>query len=439
MENDTMKYAEDLSKLIRCPTVSASGHEYFAAFHKTLKEIFPLAHEKLEIVNTHGDSLLFKWKGKSDQRPLVLMGHQDVVPAGNAADWTHPPFGGEIADGKVWGRGAMDCKNTVYVSLRAIEELLSEGFVPEQDIYFSSSDSEEISGPGAEANKNYLKEHGVKPAVAVDEGGVILDRVFPGIKRPFAVIGIYEKGYGDVRFVARGEGGHSSTPPLNTPVERLARFITDVHSHRYFRYRISKEAEEMFKAFAPYMRQPLKLILSHLWLFKPLVKALLPKISGFGRALLSTTIVFTMTSASTAPNVIPREATAVANIRFSKHQPKAETLALLSKLASKYGIETEILEARDVSSVVDTRGEGYQYMTDCIKKCFPNVGVAPYIMLGGTDCRYFQDVCECGLRFTPVRLSQSQMASMHAADENIDAAALAEGVRFFKYYITNYR
>ncbi|MDR3217120.1 MAG: M20/M25/M40 family metallo-hydrolase [Clostridiaceae bacterium] len=438
MENKSTKYAEDLSKLIQCPTVSASGHEYFVKFHEALQEVFPLIHENAEIVNVSSDALLFKWKGKSDKKPLVLMGHQDVVPAVDK-DWTHPPFGGEIADGKVWGRGAMDCKNTVYISLRAIEELMSEGFVPEYDTYFSSSDSEEISGPGAPSIRDYLKNQGVKPAIVVDEGGVILDKVFPGVKRPFAVIGIYEKGYGNIKFTARGDGGHSSTPPKNTPVERLARFITDVHSHRYLRNHISDEVTAMFKAFAPQLKQPLKIVLSHTTLFKPLIKFLLPKLSSFGRALLTTTLVFTMTTASTAPNVIPREASAVANVRFSKHQPKEETIALLTKLAAKYGIETEVLEARDASSVTDIESEGFKYMSDCIKKCFPDVGVAPYVMMGGTDCHFFQDICDCGLRFTPVRLSQAQMSSMHAADENIDVDTLVDGVNFFKYFIANYR
>lgn len=140
-------YVDSFAKLIQCPTVTNSGHEYFDAFHKVLDEEFPHVTATCKKIEVGGDVLLYKWSGKSSSRPLVLMAHQDVVPA-VGGDWKYPPFNATVVDGKVYGRGAMDCKNTLFSTIQAVEELIEQGFVPEQDVYLSYSDNEETSGPG---------------------------------------------------------------------------------------------------------------------------------------------------------------------------------------------------------------------------------------------------------------------------------------------------
>ena len=120
--------------MVRVETVSVPGEnqrEKFLSFHRELESLFPLVHQKLEKTEIDGN-LLFFWKGKSSEKPLVLMSHQDVVPAGG--EWKYPPFSGTIADGKVWGRGTADTKCSLLAFLQAVEELLAEGYTPDCDV-----------------------------------------------------------------------------------------------------------------------------------------------------------------------------------------------------------------------------------------------------------------------------------------------------------------
>ena len=122
-----MAYAEKLAAMIRCDTTSYANvydPERFERFHAQLAQLFPLVHEKLERTVIDGN-LLFCWKGKAHDRPIVLMSHQDVVPA--EGTWSHAPFSGDIADGKVWGRGASDTKASLMAFFQAVEELLAAG------------------------------------------------------------------------------------------------------------------------------------------------------------------------------------------------------------------------------------------------------------------------------------------------------------------------
>ncbi|MCQ2603289.1 MAG: M20/M25/M40 family metallo-hydrolase, partial [Clostridia bacterium] len=252
MAKTDIEYAESFAKLIKCPTITESGAEYFEKFQEVLKQEFPLVFEKAEHFYPgveQGDkesrAMIFHIKGKKNDRPIVLMAHQDVVPVDG--EWKYAPFSGEIADGKVWGRGAMDCKNTLFITISAVEELLEEGFVPEQDVYLTYSDNEETSGPGADYFVNYFKANDIHPAIAVDEGGAIMYEAFPGMDKPFAMVGVIEKGYCDLKFVARSKGGHSSSPPKNTPFARLAAFMDYCENNKVFDRKLTAPAVAMLK------------------------------------------------------------------------------------------------------------------------------------------------------------------------------------------------
>ncbi|MDR3345053.1 MAG: M20/M25/M40 family metallo-hydrolase [Oscillospiraceae bacterium] len=442
------QYAAELAKLIQVPTIAAelpgllqlpieTGPEYFERFRAVLAELFPLVHKTLTLVRVKNDALLFRWKGKQAQKPIVLLGHQDVVPA-DENGWDFPPFEGTIADGKIYGRGAMDCKDTLYIALRAAEELLAEGFVPEQDIYIGSSDNEEVAGSGAPAIRDYLLEHDVHPAIVLDEGGLVMERLFSAIKQPVAVIGIVEKGFGVVKFTAKSRGGHTTAPPKNTPIERLSRFVVDVHSHNYFKAHVSPELLLTGKGLAAGLKQPLRFVFNHLRLFSPVIARVLPKMHPMGGGMLKTNITFTMSGGSIIPNMIPNEAYVVANLRYSKHQTHADCMKLFERLIKKYDLELEVIAAQDATAAVDINSEGYRYLTKCIREQFPNAVIAPYTIIGGTDGRHFQEISPCSLRFTPVTLTGEQLATMHGDNENLNISALAEGVAFFKHFIKNY-
>lgn len=215
-------YGKKLSKMVQYETVSVMGQiqrEKFLGFHKVLEELFPLVHKHLEKTELDG-SLLFKWTGRQHDKPIVLMAHQDVVAA--EGTWMHEPFSGDIADGKVWGRGSADTKCSVMAFFQAVEELLAEGYVPPQDVYLCSSCTEEIAGNGAPETVAELERRGVRPFLVCDEGGAIVQEPLAGFPGNYAMIGVLEKGSGNVKIIARSNGGHSSTPPRNSPIARLA-------------------------------------------------------------------------------------------------------------------------------------------------------------------------------------------------------------------------
>lgn len=433
--------AEKLGAMVRVPTVSKNEEEdltEFYKFHAELERLFPNLHAKLEKTELQG-TLIYRWAGKdSSAKPILLMGHQDVVPASDES-WRVPCYSGEVIDGDLYGRGSMDCKSTMYVELQAVEELVCEGFVPPCDVYLEFSINEESGGKGAANAMNWFKDKGIEFAIVIDEGGAVIEKAVAGMDRPYAVVGITEKGYMDVKITARAKGGHSSTPPRNTPTARLFAFANKIEKKRPFKKKLLPEAREMFRKMAPSFNFPMRLILGNIWLFKPLLIALMPMVSPFGEAVLATTCCFTMMKGSDAPNVIPKEPYLVANLRPAVHQGCEESLAVLKKYAKKYDLEFEVLLSRDASPISNIRSKDYAYLIECIEKNFPDCGTAPYIIMGGTDCRHFHAVTENAIRFCPVRMTNEQSASCHAIDENVTLSALAEGVRFFKQYISDYR
>lgn len=432
--------ADKLGAMVRVPTVSKNEDEdlsEFYKFHRVLEELFPNVHNAFEKTVLNG-TLLYRWKGKDpNKKPILFMGHQDVVPA-NDHGWKCPAYSGEVIEGALYGRGAMDCKSTMFVELQALEELIGEGFVPPCDIYLEYAINEEIGGDGAASAVRCLKEKGIELAMVIDEGGAVIDRPIAGMDRQYAVIGVTEKGYMDVKITARGKGGHSSTPPRKTPAARLFAFANEIEKKRPFKKHLLPEAREMFELMAPSFGFGMRFLLGNIWLFRPLLIRLMPMVSPFGEAILSTTCCFTMMKGSDACNVIPKEPYLVANLRTSAHQGCEESLAVLKKYAKKYDLEIEVIQKREASPVSNIRSKEYAYLVECIRKQFPDAGIAPYVIMGGTDCRHFHALTENAIRFTPTRITNEQNAACHAVNENITLSSLAEGVRFFKLFIKGY-
>ena len=429
------EYAKTLSRMVQCDTTSYDSvrdPQRFEAFHKLLEQLFPLVHMQLEKTDIDGN-LLYYWRGVDHDKPIVLMSHQDVVPA--EGEWLHKPFSGDIADGKVWGRGTSDTKCSVFGFFQAVEELLAEGVIPPQDIYLSSSCTEEWAGDGCPKIVAELTRRGVKPYLVCDEGGGIITEPVGGVPGNFAMVGVFEKGKADIRFTAKSTGGHASAPKKGSPIARLAAFVNSVEKHDPFAKKMSPEVRSMFEQLAPYASFPLKLVFGNLWLFGPLLAIAMPAISSQGAAMLKTTIAFTMQSGSDAYNVMPQEATLGANMRFIPHQGKEESLAIIRKRAEQYGLTTEVFHAVDVSKATDIHGEAFQFVTDRIKETFPGLPVSPYVMTGATDARFYQDICDNIVRFAPVIYGPEQLAGMHGLNENIEYNCLPGCVDFYKNMI----
>ena len=436
-ENRIDLYSRKLSEMVRVETVSHRGMpepDKFRAFHKTLEELFPKVFETMEKTDIDGN-LLMKWKGSDDSLdPIILTSHLDVVPA--EGEWKYPPFSGTIAEGKIWGRGSADIKCGVMAFYQACEELIAEGYVPRCDVYLGSSCTEEIGGDGAPKIAGWFKQRGIRLFMLCDEGGALVEDPVGGVNGNFAAVGIFEKGYGDLRFIARSKGGHSSTPPRGTPIPKLAAFIDHVEKHDPFRVEFSPAVNSMFENLAPYCSSfPLKMVMHNLWLFRPVLKKVMPAISTEAAAMLKTTIAFTMQKGSDGYNVLPQEAWVTANLRYIPHQGTEESNELISKIAERYGLETETVTAGNPSSSLDLDGEAYTLTCKAIKNVFPGVGIMPYVVTGGTDSRFYDGVCDSCVRFSPVNYGPEQMEAMHAINENVVAACLPPAVDYYKEII----
>lgn len=433
-------YAEGLAALVRCETVSFRGQtdrRKFAAFHKVLRRTFPRLHRTAEIMEFDG-SLLYKIAGVApgQKPPILLMSHQDVVAA--EGEWPHEPFSGDIADGAVWGRGTVDTKGSLYCIMQSVEELLASGWKPECDVYIASSCTEEWSGDGAPATAAWLKEHGVRLGLLLDEGGMIMEGPMAGVRGRYGMVGVVEKGYADVKLVAKDEGGHASAPGRNTALVRLAKLMCRVEKHDPFRARFSPTLREMFRRMAPNMKFGMRLVLGNLWLFEPLLCLVLPRVNRLAGAMMRTTCAFTTARGSDGLNVLPQEAYVTANMRCIPHQPTDESIALLARLAKKYGVEAEVIYKDAVPPVADYSAAPFKLLEETMARVYPGYDVCPYIMTGGTDARFYKDVTDNALRFAPLEINHQQHTSIHAAAENLSVLALPPAVDFYKQLLESY-
>lgn len=432
----SVEYGKQLAKMVQKETISFRDQEdrtKFYEFHEILEELFPLVHKNCE-KHVFNGSLLFKWTGKSSENPILLMSHQDVVEANGI--WEKEPFSGEIDEkGRVWGRGTVDTKASLFCIFKSVEELMEDGFVPECDVYIASSCTEEWSGEGAPLTVEYLKENNIKIKLLIDEGGMIIEEPVGGVKGTYGMVGIVEKGYGDVKFTAKGNGGHASAPGKNTPLVRLGKFMCDVEKKNPFEAQFTPVVQEMFTRMAPNMIYPMRLLFSNIWLFKPLIVKLLPSVSSAAAAMLRTTLAFTMAKGADGANVLPQEASIVGNMRFIQHQPNKESIDVISKVAAKYDIETEVIYQDDPCPIVDFKGEEFKLVESTINEVYPGIGVCPYVMTGGTDAKYYSSVSENCIRFAPLYIDDQQYASIHGLNENIYQGALPMGVDFYKTII----
>ena len=435
------RYGEKLSEMVKIETVSSRfdpDREKFYAFQQSLPALFPCVFERCE-VHHPGDGLVLYLKSENPKaEPILLMSHHDVVEA-SSEGWEHGPFSGDIdEDGRVWGRGTVDTKGSLMCELQALEELLAAGWKPEADVYITSSCTEEWSGPCAKAIVDWLKARGVHLGMLLDEGGMILQEPVGGVKGRYAMVGVLEKGYGDVRFIARSRGGHASAPKKRSPLPRLGALMHDLDEHSPFKAQITPTVKEMFTRLAPNSGFALKLVFANLWLFGPLLKKAMPMISPAAAAMMQTTCAFTTAKGSEGLNVLPTVASVTANLRFIHHQANEESLALLEARARKYGVEMEVITQEHPCPVVDYTAKPFGLLEKVAAEVYPGYGVVPYVMTGGTDAKYYAGVCDHCLRFAPIEINSQQYASIHSFNENLHASALVPAVDFYKRVLECY-
>ena len=431
---DAGEIAGRLAQMIRCKTVSYRDERFtekeeFEKFHKLLAELYPNVHKACEVERIDPSGVLYTLKGRSSAAPVVLMSHYDVVPALDAA-WEKPAFEGIIEDGVIWGRGVLDTKSTLCGVMEAAEMLLADGFVPENDMYFAFSGDEEITGDTAPAMVEELKMRGIKPAMVFDEGGAVVEGVFPGVSQPCALIGTAEKGFLDVELSIESKGGHASAPPPSTPVGALARAVTRIEK-KPFRARLTPSAAAMFNVLGRHSSFVYKIIFANLWCFMPLLDAMCRKRGGELNAMLRTTCAFTMMEGSSATNVIPPSAKVVANLRLIEGDTVESAIAYLASLAGDPDTKFRVIYGINPSINSATSGAGWDALKEAVSQTWPGAIISPYLMFACSDSRHYCSICDHVYRFSAMALSKEERASIHGHNERISLDTLAKIVQFY--------
>ena len=431
---DKEKATDALAQLVRCKTISYNdpAMEDDAEFRKLidlLPTLYPRIFEICSVRELPDRALLLRWPGKKDNAPSVMMAHYDVVPV-NEESWEKPPFAGIIEDGILWGRGTLDTKATLNGILSAANYLISTGFVPENDLYFAFSGGEEVNGMGAVNIVNYFVKLGIQPALVVDEGGAVVENVFPGVKEPCGLIGIAEKGMMNVCYTVHSGGGHASAPPAKTPITTLAKACRNIIDNP-FKMHLTKPAAEMFDTLGRRSTFLYKLIFSNLWLFKPVLDLICKSSGGEMNALVRTTTAFTMMEGSNARNVIPAEAKLVSNMRLNPADSVESATAYLKKVVGDESVEITVLESFQPSPISETGCESWDKVASAVAETWLGCVVSPYLMVQCSDSRHYRDLSNHVYRFSAMDLTSEERKTIHGNNERIRLESIAKAVEFY--------
>ena len=423
-----------LATLVKCKTISYSDHslEDDAEFEKLiskLPDLYPNVFRSCEFQQLPDRALLFRWPGRKDGDVSVLMAHYDVVPV-NEENWDKPPFDAIIEDGILWGRGTLDTKVTFNGVLYAANHLIGEGYQPEHDIYFAFSGGEEVNGKGAPNIVKYFEENGIHLAMVVDEGGAVVENVFPGVKQPCGLIGIAEKGMINAQYRCVSAGGHASAPKPHTPVGILARACTRVEG-KPFKAHIEGPAAQMFDTLGRHSTLLYRIIFANMWCFGWVIDLLGKTSGGEMNALVRTTVAFTQMEGSSARNVIPPEAKMVSNMRLNPADSVESALTYLRKVVNDENVEITALESFEPSPISRTDCEGWDRVSAAVAETWKGCLVSPYLMVQCSDSRHYGRISDRVYRFSAMDLTADERATIHGNNERIRLESIHRAVEFY--------
>jgi carboxypeptidase PM20D1 len=412
--------AQRLAQAVRIPTISHAERAQidpapFAEFAEFLRVSFPRVHAQLQRTAI-GPSLLFHWRGSDTQAaPVLLLAHMDVVPVepGTEALWQQPPFSGARADGFIWGRGTLDDKGSLMAQLEAIEALLSQGHQPQRSLYLALGHDEEIGGAeGARKIAAQLRAAGLRFAFALDEGGAITEGIVSGVQPPVANIMIAEKGYVSLRLRTRDTGGHSSRPPPQTAVGRLARAVARVQD----------------SPFPARLTPPV----ADLWLFRDRVLASLAR-NPTTDAMIRTSTAPTLFHAGIKDNVLPSEAQAVINFRILPGDSLQSVQEHVRRVVADDGVEIALDGefGDEPSPISSTDSESFRLIERVVREQYPEAVIATGLVIGATDLRHYAGLYGQRFNFTPFRVRADDLNRIHGHNERIGAADYVRGIGFY--------
>ena len=434
VEFDRDAAVSSLAELVKCKTVSGydpseEDDQEFQKLIGLLPQLYPNVTKTCEMMKLPDRGLLYKWPGKEPGDPAVLMAHYDVVPV-EEENWLKPPFDAIIEDGVLWGRGSLDTKVTFNGILSAAENLIAQGFTPINDIYFAFSGGEEVNGPGAIRIVEYFKEQKITPSMVVDEGGAVVEGVFPGVSGWCGLVGIAEKGLMNLEYSLSSGGGHASAPAPHTPIGRLAAACTKVENHP-FKKHYTKPVLEMFDTLGRHSSFLYRMIFANLWCFGGILDMICKKSGGELNALVRTTVAFTQMQGSKAPNVIPPSASMISNIRLNPEDSVASATEYIRKTINDPNIRLSVGSSMEPSPISDTECEGWRRVVNAVEGTWKGAIVSPYLMVQCSDSRHYAEISDKVYRFSAMDLTAEERHSIHGNNERIRLETAQRAVEFF--------
>lgn len=437
VELDAEQIVERMAGAIRYRTISHDDRsnfdaDAFLALHDYLRESFPLVHERAELKLINDYSLLFHIAGSDPSlKPVMFMGHMDVVPVDDVtrAEWTHDPFAGDVVDGKIWGRGTLDDKLSVMSLLEAAEALIRDGFEPRRSLYLSFGHDEEVGGmDGAKAVAENLAQQGIEFEFVVDEGGAILEGIIQSVDHPVAMIGVAEKGYLNLRLRVDAPGGHSSRPPPQSGLGVLSRAIAKLEDNP-FPAELT-HVKKTFSAYAARAKFTDRLAMGNTWLLGPVIRAALLKDQAVAASMRTTTAA-TMASGSSKSNILPTRAEAVVNFRILPGETAERVRDRVVEIIDDERVQVIMETNISPSPVSPTDSMGYELLAKTIRGVDQDILVAPNLLIGGTDARYFYAVSPNVYRFIMIRANPDTLNIVHGIDEHIAIEDYLTAIRFY--------
>lgn len=434
---DLNQAADRLGQAIRFETVSHQDKaendlSQWTAFHDWMAQTYPAFHAAAKRETVGEGALIWTWTGRNPAlQPIILMAHQDVVPASPETlnEWKTPPFSGLVADGAVWGRGAIDDKGSLIALLEAGEALAKAGRQPERTIIVVSGHDEEVQGNGAKAVAEVLKARNIRAWFVLDEGSAIIED-HPAVKGPAALIAVAEKGYVTLKITAKGQGGHASAPPSQTAVSVLARAITAIEG-KAWPLRYDGATREGLRELAPYAPFSTRLFLANDWLFGGLLAKQMAA-NPAAAAGMHTTIAPTMLSGSPKENVLPQTASVWINYRIAPGASVQDVVDRARAATEGLPVEVEIEGmGREPTPVSSSRSDAYRYLASALGDEAPATPIAPSLMIAGSDSRYLTPVAQDVYRFAPNRFHLSELGMIHGVNEHMTLDNLERNIRFY--------
>ncbi|KQZ34671.1 M20 family peptidase [Duganella sp. Root1480D1] len=443
---DETAAAQRLGEALRFVTISDykdadANTAEFDKLHAHLQASFPRLHAALTRENVNGKALLYTWQGSdANAAPVMWMAHQDVVPIapGTEKNWEQQPFAGVVKDGFIWGRGSWDDKGNLFAQMEAIEMLLAAGFQPRRTVYLAYGADEEVGGKrGAAKIAELLKSRNVKLEYVLDEGLMIVHGMVPGLQPGAAMVGVAEKGYASYKLELETAPGHSSMPPQDTAIGMMSKALVALEAHP-MPVRMAGLPQQSFEMMAPEMTGMNRVALSNFWLFKPMLERMLTKTPSVN-ALVRTSTALTIVNAGVKDNVLPGTASATVNFRLLPGDTLAGVEQHMHQVIGndKIRITPEGDFNTEASRVARQDGAAFTAMNRTIRQVFPDVVVAPGLMIGATDSRYFDSMSDSVLKFGPVRAKPEDLPRFHGTNERMSVKGYADMIRFYHQLLKN--